>query len=99
MEEKTKEELVELNKTQELVIESLTKMVVSLQEQREDLVNESYNMYNEIQQIKRCSNQEYKLPVINNSNILVDDELIKKSFSILSDDIKIIKKCNTINFI
>ena len=56
MEEKTKEELVELNKTQELVIESLTKMVVSLQEQREDLVNESYNMYNEMQQIKRCSN-------------------------------------------
>lgn len=39
------------------------------------------------------------MPVINNSNILVDDELIKKSFSILSDDIKIIKKCNMIYII
>ena len=39
------------------------------------------------------------MPVINNSNILVDDELIKKSFSILSDDIKIIKKCNRIYII
>ena len=39
------------------------------------------------------------MPIINNSNILVDDELIKKSFSILSDDIKIIKKCNMIYII
>lgn len=39
------------------------------------------------------------MPVINNSNILVDDELIKESFSILSDDIKIIKKCNMIYII
>lgn len=39
------------------------------------------------------------MPVINNSNILVDDELIKKSFNILSDDIKIIKKCNMIYII
>lgn len=39
------------------------------------------------------------MPVISNSNILVDDELIKKSFSILSDDIKIIKKCNMIYII
>lgn len=39
------------------------------------------------------------MPVINNSNILVDDELIKESFSILSNDIKIIKKCNMIYII
>lgn len=54
MEEKTKEELIELNKTQELTIESLTKIIVSLQEEREDLVNESYNMFNKVQELQRA---------------------------------------------
>ena len=39
-----------------------------------------------------------KIEVIKYSDLPLD-ELIKKSFSILSDDIKIIKKCNMIYII
>lgn len=38
------------------------------------------------------------MPIANN-NILVNDKMIKESFSILSNDIKIIKKCNMIYII
>lgn len=56
MEDKSKKELEELTKAQEITIGNLTKMIVSLQGEKEDLVNESFEMYNKLSQIKKIAN-------------------------------------------
>lgn len=50
---RNKKELKELTKAQEITINNLTKIIVSLQKERKDLLNESFNMYNKLYQTNK----------------------------------------------